>query len=175
MLLCNWSGRLVSDGRLGDNSCTIILAPSMLFNPTRDEARRFFIDAWQKHTQQAPLTDLERITVGVLLRHPEYQRFLTPDYLDRDWPPEIGETNPFLHISMHLAIEEQLSIDQPAGVRALYQQLCAHYGDEHAALHLMLDGLGEMIWHAQRHGVPPDPNLYLDILRTRLGQATSRD
>ncbi|GHD55782.1 DUF1841 family protein [Jeongeupia chitinilytica] len=142
----------------------------MLFNPSRDEARRFFIQSWQKHTAGAPLADLERIVVAVLLRHPEYHRYLSEDYLDRDWPPEVGETNPFLHLSMHLAIEEQLSIDQPLGVKAQYTALCAACGDEHSAQHQMMDGLGEMIWHAQRSQSAPDPAIYLDILRTKVRQ-----
>ncbi|UXY14825.1 DUF1841 family protein [Chitiniphilus purpureus] len=145
----------------------------MLFNPSRDQARRFFIESWRKHHAQVPLTDLEKITVGVLLRHPEYHPYLHPDYLDRDWPPELGQTNPFLHLSMHLAIEEQLSIDQPPGVRDLYSGLCRKFGDEHAALHAMSEGLAEMIWQAQRHGTPPDPNHYLDVLRALLNRPTS--
>ncbi|TJZ75693.1 DUF1841 family protein [Chitiniphilus eburneus] len=144
-----------------------------MFNPSRDEARRFFIESWQKHQAAAPLTDLELMTVGVLLRHPEYHPFLSLDYLDRDWPPEFGETNPFLHVSMHLAIEEQLSIDQPAGVRALHRALCEKLGDEHAALHAMTEGLAEMIWQAQRQGMPPDPDRYLDVLRALVGAPTS--
>ncbi|WP_211251660.1 DUF1841 family protein [Andreprevotia chitinilytica] len=140
----------------------------MLFNPSRDQARHFFIGSWRKYQAGAPLEDIEKMTVGVLARHPEYHGYLSEDYLDRDWPPEHGETNPFLHISMHLAIEEQLSIDQPAGVKALFGQLCAATGDEHKALHEMMEGLGEMIWQAQRHGHAPSPATYLDVLRERL-------
>ncbi|XZG69821.1 DUF1841 family protein [Chitinibacteraceae bacterium HSL-7] len=142
----------------------------MFFNPSRDEARRFFITTWDKHQAGAPLSDLEKLTLAVLIRHPEYHVYLKPDYLDRDWPPEHGTTNPFLHIAMHLSIEEQLSIDQPRGVKALYGELCAHTGDEHDALHLMMDGLGEMLWHAQRHGQPPSPERYFEVLRRHLGQ-----
>ena len=140
----------------------------MLFNPGRDEARRFFITVWQKHQAGAPLADLERMTLAILLAHPEYQRHLSEDQVDRDWLPENGETNPFLHIGMHLAIEEQRSIDQPAGVKALFGQLCQLTGSEHEAQHAMMDGLAEMIWQAQRSGVSPDPTVYLDILRRKL-------
>ncbi|MDR3412791.1 MAG: DUF1841 family protein [Formivibrio sp.] len=141
----------------------------MLFTPSRDEARRFFIAVWQKHSSGQPLADIERITLAVLLDHPEYQRYLNESQLDHDWRPEQGETNPFLHIGMHLAIEEQLSIDQPAGIRALYQLLCQKLGSEHAAKHEMLDGLAEMIWQAQRQNTAPDPQIYLDILKRKTG------
>ncbi|WP_273431013.1 DUF1841 family protein [Chitinibacter tainanensis] len=140
----------------------------MLFNPSRDQARRFFIHSWQKHQQGLHLEDLEAVVVDVLLAHPEYHAFLSEDYIDRDWPPEHGDTNPFLHLSLHLAIAEQLSIDQPAGVRALYQQLHAQHNDAHKALHDMLECLGEMIWQAQRNQSAPDPAIYLDGLRQRI-------
>ncbi|HWI13021.1 MAG TPA: DUF1841 family protein, partial [Burkholderiales bacterium] len=85
-----------------------------MFNPSRDEARRFFFDTWSKYRSQAPLTDLEKVALQVILLHPEYHAILgDPDrYLDRDYTPEHGQLNPFLHLSLHLAIEEQLSIDQ---------------------------------------------------------------
>ncbi len=141
----------------------------MLFTPSRDEARRFFVTVWQKHQTGQALAALERMTLAILLDHPEYQRHLLEDKLDHDWRPEHGETNPFLHIGMHLAIEEQLSIDQPVGVRALYQALCQVLADEHAAKHEMMDGLAEMIWQAQRNHTAPDPAIYLDVLRKKTG------
>lgn len=141
---------------------------NMLFNPSREEARRFFINVWQKHQRSEILAQAERITLAILLDHPEYQRHLTEAALDRDWQPENGETNPFLHLSMHLAIAEQLSINQPVGISALHQALCKKIGDEHAVLHEMMDGLAEMIWLAQRYNTPPDPAVYLDVLRRKL-------
>ena len=142
----------------------------MLFNPSRDEARRFFVTVWQKYQSQQILADIEKMTLGILLDHPEYQRHLTQDEIDRDWRPEHEETNPFLHIGMHLAIEEQISIDQPAGVRDLAAALTQKFGDAHAARHAMMDGLGEMIWQAQRQQCAPDPAVYLDILRFKVRQ-----
>lgn len=143
-----------------------------MFNPTRDQVRQFLFETWSKQKQSAPLTDLEKIALAVIARHPEYHPIVdAPDrYRDRDYLPEFGETNPFLHMSMHLAIEEQLSIDQPAGVRALYGQLCQHTGDEHAAQHAMMDCLAEMIWQAQRSGSGPDGQRYLACMRRKAGQ-----
>ena len=139
----------------------------MLFTPSRDEARRFFIGIWKKYQLGQSLADIERLTLAILLDHQEYHRFLKEELLDHDWKPEHGDTNPFLHIGMHLAIEEQLSIDQPAGIRTLYQALLKKNGDVHAAKHEMIDGLAEMIWQAQRHHTAPDPTTYLDILRKK--------
>ena len=90
-----------------------------MFNPSRDEARRFFFDTWKKYRAGAPLTDLERIALGVIGLHGEYQALLEDERnIERDYTPEDGGVNPFLHLSLHLAIEEQLSIDQPPGLRA---------------------------------------------------------
>lgn len=140
----------------------------MFFTPSRDEARRFFIEVWRKHQAGVVLAQMEQLVRDVLLAHPEYQRYLSEDALSRDWQPGQDETNPFLHFGMHLAIAEQLSIDQPAGVRALYLALCQQLGDEHAARHEMMDGLAEMIWQAQRHHTAPDPEVYLGVLRRKL-------
>ncbi len=144
-----------------------------MFSPSRDQARRFLFDAWQKHKDAAPLTDLEKMALAVLLIHPEYHVQLdNPDkYLERDYLPESGETNPFLHLSLHLAIREQLSIDQPRGVVAHYQKLLAKNGDEHAAEHALLECLGEMIWQAQRNRTQPDPAIYFACLTRLAGDA----
>jgi hypothetical protein len=134
-----------------------------MFNPSRDQVRQFFFEAWAKFRAGQPLTDLEAIAAGHIGRHPEYHGILErPDrYQDRDWSPEMGETNPFLHLSMHLSISEQLSIDQPAGVKARYQALTDRLGDEHAAQHAVMDCLAEMIWQAQRYNLQPDGVAYL--------------
>ena len=91
-----------------------------MFNPSRDQARQFFFDAWQKYRAGQPLEGLETVAVEVALAHPEYHDTLDdPErFLDRDYTPDAGQTNPFLHLSLHVAIEEQLSIDQPPGIRA---------------------------------------------------------
>lgn len=143
-----------------------------MFAPSRNQARQFLFDTWHKHQQAQPLTDLERKTLGILLAHPEYQPILdAPErYLDKDYLPEFGETNPFLHLSMHLALEEQLSIDQPQGLRGCFERLCTRLSDAHKAQHEVLDCLGEMIWQAQRQGRAPDSTIYLACLRRKLGE-----
>ena len=137
-----------------------------MFNPSRDEARRFLIDAWRKRLAGEPVSPLERMAGAIIAMHPEYHPVLeAPErHADRDYPPETGEINPFLHLSLHLAVAEQLAIDQPPGLQAHFERLAEARGDEHAALHAILECLGEVIWHAQRHGAAPDAALYLACL-----------
>ena len=137
-----------------------------MFTPSRDEARAFLFDTWEKRASGSPLTALESMALAIALEHPEYHAFLEDRarYLDRDWKPEGGETNPFLHLQMHLAIEEQVSIDQPPGIRGAVERLAARLGSRHDALHEVMDCLGEVIWQAQRHGTGFDNALYLDCL-----------
>lgn len=141
-----------------------------MFNPTRDQARQFLIDAWSKRRQRLPATPMDTLAADLVAMHPEYHELLeAADALTREWTPEQGETNPFLHLSLHLAIEEQLSIDQPPGVRAAFETLLARRGDRHDALHAVLECLGEMVWRSQREGLPPDGEGYLDCMRRAAG------
>lgn len=141
-----------------------------MFNPTRDQAREFLFDLWAKHRAGAALTPLESLALSVVLEHPEYHGVLADRerYLDREWKPEGGETNPFLHLAMHLAIEEQVSIDQPPGIRGAVQALERRLGP-HAARHEVMDCLAEVVWQAQRHGTAFDNASYLDCLGRKAG------
>lgn len=137
-----------------------------MFNPSRDEARRFMIDAWAKFGAGAPMSDLEKIAAALIAKHPEYHVMLAaPErFVERDYSPEAGDINPFLHLSLHLAVAEQLAIDQPPGIRAQFERIRDARGDEHAALHAVIECLGEVIWQAQRTRTPPDAQLYLGCL-----------
>ncbi len=138
-----------------------------MFNPTREQVRQFFFDAWRKYRAAQPLEGLEPVAADVMLLHPEYHHVLDdpPRFLDADYPPDGGRTNPFLHMSLHVAVEEQLAIDQPPGIRAEFARLLASRGDRHDALHALLDCLGETVWRAQRERAVPDAEAYLDCLR----------
>ena len=140
-----------------------------MFSPSRDQVRQFFFAAWRKYRAAEPLEGLERVAIEVTLLHPEYHHVLDDParFLDREYPPEDGEMNPFLHLSLHVAIEEQLSIDQPAGVRAEFERLLASRGDRHDALHVVLECLGEVVWQAQAARAVPDGEAYLECLRRR--------
>lgn len=140
-----------------------------MFNPTRDQARAFFIDAWRKYRAHEPLTQLETQAAALVAMHPEYHELLqAPDALAREWTPEDGQLNPFLHLSLHLAIEEQLSIDQPPGLAAAFDTARARFGDRHTALHLVLECLGETVWRAQSTRSMPDGAAYLDCVRRKV-------
>jgi len=142
-----------------------------MFNPSRSQAREFLFDLWEKHRAGAALTPLESIALAIVLEHPEYHGYLQDRerYLDRDWNPEGGETNPFLHVQMHLAIEEQVSIDQPPGIRAAVEALARKRGSMHEARHDVMDCLAEVIWNAQRHGAAFDNEAYLECVRRKGG------
>ena len=140
---------------------------SAMFAPSRDEARRFLIDAWAKYRAGQPLSAagsarrrIDRAASRISSRSSRIPS-TTPIATGS---PKGGETNPFLHLSLHLAVAEQLAIDQPPGIRAQFERLRAARGDEHAALHAMLECLGEVIWSAQRQRAPPDAALYLACL-----------
>ena len=142
-----------------------------MFSPSRDQARRFLAEAWRKRRAKLPATPLEIMAADLVEMHPEYHALLAAGEaaLSREWTPEQGDTNPFLHLSLHLAIEEQLSIDQPPGIRAAFEQLLHRHGERHAALHAVLDCLGETVWRANRDQAPPDGPAYLDCLRRAAG------
>jgi hypothetical protein len=141
-----------------------------VFNPSRDQARRFLVDSWRKRRESLPATPMETLAADIVAEHPEYHALLESgdEALARDWTPEDGETNPFLHLSLHLAIAEQLQIDQPPGIRAAFEELCRRHGERHPALHDILECLGETIWRAQRDRSGPDGAAYLECIRTRL-------
>lgn len=144
-----------------------------MFNPSRDQVRRFFFDVWAKYRAGQALAGAELPALDAVLAHPEYHAILDqPDrYQERDYLPESGETNPFLHLSMHLAIAEQLSVDQPPGIRERYQGLLQRHGDEMDAQHAVMECLGEMIWQVQRHQTTFDSAAYLRCLDRQLGNA----
>ena len=144
-----------------------------MFNPSRDEARRFFFDTWGKYERREPLSALEQIALQVMLLHPEYHAILSDKErnLDLEFAPESGTMNPFLHLSLPLAVEEQLSIDQPAGIRERYEALARKTGSEHDAKHDVLECLGETVWEAQRTGAPPDEQDYLECLDRKMRRA----
>ena len=128
-----------------------------LFNPSRDQVREFFFGLWAKSRAGEALTPLESMALAIVMEHPEYHGVLAdPErHREREWRPEGGETNPFLHLSMHLAIEEQLSIDQPPGIREAVRRLeiRARLGARRAARGHGLPGRGGVAGAAQRRAV----------------------
>lgn len=138
-----------------------------MFGNDRDSLRRYYCTVWDKAQAGQPLEPLERIIASVIDAHPEYQPVLadTERALGREYLPEMGQSNPFLHMGMHIAIQEQLGSNRPAGILDVYQQLCQRTGDSHTVEHAMMECLGETLWEAQRAGREPDERLYLQRLR----------
>ncbi|MGE0806206.1 MAG: DUF1841 family protein [Burkholderiaceae bacterium] len=143
-----------------------------MFNPSQADVRRFFCGLWQRRRDGLPLTPLETMAADWVAQHPEYHGDLesVEQALQAEYPVEGGRSNPFLHLGMHLAIAEQLQIDQPPGIRAAYETLSRRFDSEHEAAHALMECLGEVIWRAQREQQPPDGDAYLDCIRRRAGQ-----
>ena len=145
-----------------------------MFNPTREQVRRFFCEAWRKHRERLPLDGAEVTAADLIAEHPEYHALLEASdaAVEKEFTPENGQTNPFLHLSLHLAIAEQISIDQPPGIRAAYQTLRQRL-EVHDAEHAVMECLGETLWKAQRAGTAIDTAGYLACLRRSGGNTTS--
>jgi len=142
----------------------------MIFGEDRNELRKMYADAWAKRCQNLPLSPLEMQITDVIEMHPEYHADVSGDNLERDYAPAGGQTNPFLHMGLHLGIREQVSTNRPAGIAAVYAAAAARTGDIHAAEHEMIECLAETLWEAQNENRPPDEHKYLERLRRLAGQ-----
>ncbi len=140
-----------------------------MFTPNAHDVRRFFCEVQRKRLAHEPLTPIEAQAADWVAAHPEYHDELADAEaaVARRYDIEQGRTNPFLHLSMHLTITEQISIDQPRGIRQAVELLAARRGSLHEAHHDVMECLGEMIWTSQRTGLPPDGHAYLDAVRRR--------
>jgi hypothetical protein len=140
-----------------------------MFQPSQNDVRRFFCQVWRKQRDGLPLDAMEATAAPWVAEHPEYRTDLADEAaaLAAVYTVEDGRSNPFLHLSMHLSIAEQCSIDQPTGIRQAVQLLAARRNSLHDAHHEVMECLGEMIWASQRSGLPPDGHAYLDAVRRR--------
>ena len=140
-----------------------------MFQPSQHDVRRFFCEAWRKQRDGQPVTPIEAQALPWIAEHPEYHADLADlaAALAASYRVEDGRANPFLHLSMHLSIDEQCAIDQPTGIRQAVQLLAARRGSLHDAHHEVMECLGEMIWASQRSGLPPDGQAYLEAVRRR--------
>lgn len=138
-----------------------------LFGNQRQDTREVFFRTYEKLQRRELLEGIETIVGRVIKAHPEYHSLLQQReaYADRDYLPQQGEPNPFLHMGMHVAIEEQLSLDRPRGIRAAYEGLLLRLADPHAAQHQVMECLGEMMWQAQRQNAAPDEDRYIECLQ----------
>ncbi len=140
-----------------------------MFQPSQNDVRRFFCAAYRAWRDGLPLDPMQASVADWIARHPEYHAELADEAaaLAAVYTVEDGRTNPFLHLSMHLSIHEQCTIDQPTGIRQAVELLAARRGDLHAAHHEVMECLGEMVWASQRSGLPPDGQAYLEAVRRR--------
>lgn len=142
-----------------------------MFGTDRNQLRRYYCETWRRHRAGETLEPLETLIATVIEAHPEYQALLAdPERaLADEWTPERGDSNPFLHMGMHLGIQEQVQTDRPAGIRAAWLALARRLGDPHAAEHAMMEALGEALWEAQRFGTAPDEAKYLARVQALAG------
>ena len=134
---------------------------------TREQLREAYSDAWRKQLAATQLSPLEAMLAAVIGLHPEYQRIVSDPDRALGLEPNGPTDNPFLHMGLHIAVREQLSIDRPPGVRQLQRELELRYGDSHRAEHILMEALAETLWEAQRAGHPPDEARYLALARHR--------
>ena len=140
-----------------------------MFTPSQIDVRTFFCAVYAKSLAGSPLGAMETIVSQWIDEHPEYHA----DFADADaavtkmYDVDSGKTNPFLHLSMHLTISEQCSIDQPHGIRQAVELLTARRNSLHAAHHETMDCLGQMVWESQRAGRLPDGPAYIDCVQRR--------
>jgi hypothetical protein len=137
----------------------------MIFGQDRNELRQMYFDAWRKSRLGDLLSPLEAQIATVIEDHPEYQAMMNDEQLDQSFTPEGGETNPFLHMGLHLAVREQISTDRPPGIAALFNAILVKTGESHATEHKVIDCLAETLWEAQSSNAMPDEEAYLERLR----------
>lgn len=140
-----------------------------MFGQNRQQLRQFYHDVWNKKQAQQSLNALETAIAQVIDEHPEYHKIFTSDAsLEQEYFVEDGQTNPFLHMGLHLSLHEQISTNRPAGIRDVYQQLQAKFGDAHETEHQMMECLTESLWLAQRNNQAPSEADYLNALQQLL-------
>jgi hypothetical protein len=140
-----------------------------MFNPSQADVRRFFCAVHAKARAGQPMDALETLAGQWLDQHPEYHLELedAETAVAKLFDGEGGGANPFLHLSMHLSISEQCSIDQPRGIRQAVELLAARRNSLHDAHHEAMECLGQMLWESQRSGRPPDSAAYIECVQRR--------
>jgi hypothetical protein len=138
-----------------------------MFGQDRSELRKMFFTAWRKYQNKQLMEPLEAVVAKIVELHPEYHPLLENEdaEIDKDYTPEMGQTNPFLHMAMHISIQEQLSTKRPSGIEQLYHSILKKNKDPHETEHLMMECLGKMLWEAQSQNRAPDENDYLSCLK----------
>lgn len=138
----------------------------LMFTNDRNQMRKVFFDSWKAHRESSPMDAMQKIITNIIELHPEYHALLEKkDNLEKDYLPEQGETNPFLHMSMHITLHEQINTNRPTDIKDIYQQLTQKHNSAHEAEHAMMECLGESLWQAQRDQNMPDEKAYMECLQ----------
>ncbi|MCG2634247.1 MAG: DUF1841 family protein [Gammaproteobacteria bacterium] len=132
----------------------------------RQALRRTFIEAWSRYQAGLPLEPQQDLIGKVVALHPEYQGLLeSPEAVEGEFDGSDGQSNPFLHMSLHIAVREQLGLDRPPGVKAAFDDLLIRLQDPHRVEHEMIECLAAELWQAQRESRAPDEQVYLAALQ----------
>jgi len=135
-----------------------------VFSQDRKKQREYLADSWQKYSKNKPLEQLEKQLVSIIEIHPEYHDLI--GNIDSEYLPEQGKVNPFLHMNLHLALRDQLSINQPKGIKEAYQKLINKHKDAHVVEHLMMECIAEMIYKSQKNNTVMDHEKYLNCIKS---------
>ena len=138
-----------------------------MFLKDRNESRAFFCNTWKKYKNGLTLEPVEALISDIILKHPEYHKHLLLDksFKNTNFDIENNDTNPFLHMGMHIALEEQISSDRPPGIAAIYRKLILKSNSAHDVQHKMMECLGISLWEAHTKKMLPDENKYIECLK----------
>ncbi len=134
-----------------------------MFSSERSAQRKFLAKSWEKYKANQLLEPLELQLAKIIEKHPEYQEII--NNLDTEYFPEQGKINPFLHINLHLSLQDQISLDQPKGIKEIYTSLVKKIKDTHRVEHIMMEQIAEMIFNSQKNNKPMDQEQYLRSLK----------
>ena len=134
-----------------------------MFSSDRSAQRKFLAKSWEKYKTNQLLEPLELQLANIIAKHPEYQEII--NNLDTEYFPEQGKINPFLHINLHLSLQDQLDLDQPKGIKEIYNSLLKKIKDTHRVEHIMMEQIAEMIFISQKNNKPMDQEQYLRSLK----------
>jgi len=145
----------------------------VMFEPSQADVRRFFCAVYAKAQAKQPMQAIETLASGWIAEHPEYHADLADleGALNSMSSASEQRENPFLHLSLHLSISEQCSIDQPRGIRQAVELLASRHDSLHLAHHAAMECLGRMLWESQRSGRSPDGMAYIDCVQSKATQA----
>lgn len=141
-----------------------------MYTNNRDTYRQTFANTWQKHLKGTTLDAVESELLAVILLHPEYHSLF--DSAQKEKQEFIPEENPYIHMSLHMAIREQIRMDKPLGTKEIYNNLQKIKQNPHEVEHIMMTVMAKLLWESQQSGVMPNDDTYLCKLREHASLTT---